>query len=116
MQEGITNSDEEFRLKYPDLDASYFGAIVAVETEMARGKNLYNRYYALKRDRNVRDDEVRRQAQETFFGVVEELMKIYRQTGAYSVMGMRNEASDCMQDLLREVEGSGATPQGGLPR
>ena len=113
---GITGSDEEFRLKYPDLDYRYFNDVVEVETLAAKGKNIYDKYYRLKDNENKIDDEIRRRAVEIFSRAVNASMRIYKDTGAYSVLRIQRDVSTYMQDLLREYEKPGQAPAPEQPR
>ena len=74
--ESITRSSEQFAVKYPDLSPSYYGRVTGVESNIARGKRLYDQYYSTKLKRNKVDYETRRRALEIFKASIEEIMKI----------------------------------------
>ncbi len=102
--ESITRSSEQFAVKYPDLSPAYYGRVISVEENIARGKRLYNQFYDTKLHENKIDYETRRRALEIFKSAIEEVMKIHRQSRADSVMPLKGRVSTYMQDLLREVE------------
>lgn len=113
---GVTGSDEEFKLKYPDLSYSYFDDVVEVEMLAVKGDKLYDSYYKKKDEKQQIDEETRRYAVETYMRAINASMRIYKDTGAYSILRIQRDVSSRMQDLLREVERAGGTPAPTSPK
>jgi len=100
----MTGSIEEFRIKYPDLNPTYYDDVINIECQIANGKMLYDRYYRVKMEENKVDYETRRGALEIFSRILQRLGKIASETDAHTIMALRSDVSQYMQDLLREVE------------
>lgn len=112
-----TRSRQEFALRYPDLDISYYNNVVEIESLAAQGQSLYDAYFDGKLENNRIDINTRERALAKFrraqsiYATIWERERSMRLSAFYS-----SEIRPYMEKLLKEIEQPDRSAQPGPGR